>query len=163
MIVTDPAKQNIFLRRRFNSTIPSKHSLKIIVPEILLLCVPRLIKVDETSIKRDNICVVVVDSNDVARGVSDIILTEPGNQNLGFFLKEDGKSEEQVKSAVRCFSHYDPTSNHSSNSVPFCYWKIRDFAYSYSYGRKVIKTEEVSILFFSMEPQSHAGHVLSRL
>nr|GEU43238.1 fatty acid amide hydrolase-like [Tanacetum cinerariifolium] len=47
------------------------------------------------------------------------------------FLKEDGKSEERVESAVRFLPHYDPASNHSSDSSPFRYWKIRDFAYSY--------------------------------
>ncbi|GKC13375.1 fatty acid amide hydrolase-like protein [Tanacetum coccineum] len=40
------------------------------------------------------------------------------------FLKEDGKSEERVESAVRCLPHYDPASNHSSDSTPFRYWKI---------------------------------------
>ncbi|PWA37390.1 amidase [Artemisia annua] len=47
------------------------------------------------------------------------------------FLEEDGKSEERVESAVRCLPHYDPANNHSSDSTPFRYCKIRDFAYSY--------------------------------
>ncbi|KAK9071080.1 hypothetical protein SSX86_009648 [Deinandra increscens subsp. villosa] len=47
------------------------------------------------------------------------------------FLKEDGKSEERVDSAVRCLPQYDADSNHSSDSTPFRYWKIRDYAYSY--------------------------------
>ncbi|KAL4588583.1 hypothetical protein LXL04_001475 [Taraxacum kok-saghyz] len=47
------------------------------------------------------------------------------------FLKEDGKSEERVESAVKCLPQYDPASNHNSASTPFRYWKIRDYAYSY--------------------------------
>ncbi|XP_023764778.1 fatty acid amide hydrolase [Lactuca sativa] len=49
------------------------------------------------------------------------------------FLKEDGKSEDRVESAVECLPQYDPASNsnHSSDSTPFRYWKIRDYAYSY--------------------------------
>ncbi|KAI7745988.1 hypothetical protein M8C21_026852 [Ambrosia artemisiifolia] len=47
------------------------------------------------------------------------------------FLKEDGKAEDRVDSAVRCLHHYDPDSNHGSDSSPFRYWKIRDYAYAY--------------------------------
>ncbi|XP_021988207.1 fatty acid amide hydrolase [Helianthus annuus] len=47
------------------------------------------------------------------------------------FLKEDGKSEDRVDSAIRCLPQYDPDSNHGSDSSPFRYWKIRDYAYSY--------------------------------
>ncbi|GJU71897.1 ribonuclease H-like domain-containing protein, partial [Tanacetum coccineum] len=46
----------------------------------------------------------------------------------GCFFSVDGKSEERVESAVRWLPHYDPASNHSSDSTPFRYWKIRDFA-----------------------------------
>lgn len=53
------------------------------------------------------------------------------------FLKEDGKSEDRVESAVECLPQYDPASNsnHSSDSTPFRYWKIRDYAYSYRSSR----------------------------
>ncbi|KAI3789122.1 hypothetical protein L2E82_01910 [Cichorium intybus] len=47
------------------------------------------------------------------------------------FLKEDGKSEDRVESAVKCLPQYDPASNCNSDSTPFRYWKIRDYAYSY--------------------------------
>ncbi|KAK1417577.1 hypothetical protein QVD17_26706 [Tagetes erecta] len=47
------------------------------------------------------------------------------------FLEEDGKSEDRVDSAVRCLPQYDSDINHSSESSPFRYWKIRDFANSY--------------------------------
>nr|XP_043623689.1 fatty acid amide hydrolase-like [Erigeron canadensis] len=48
------------------------------------------------------------------------------------FLKEDGKSEDRVETATRCLPQYDPANNRSSSdSTTFCYWKIRDYAYSY--------------------------------
>ncbi|XP_071716842.1 fatty acid amide hydrolase-like [Rutidosis leptorrhynchoides] len=47
------------------------------------------------------------------------------------FIKEDAKSEDRVESATRCLPHYDPASHQSSDSTPFRYWKIRNYAYSY--------------------------------
>ncbi|KAD6795362.1 hypothetical protein E3N88_06258 [Mikania micrantha] len=47
------------------------------------------------------------------------------------FLKEDGKPEDRVDSAVRCLPQYNPNSNYNSDLSPFQYWKIRDYAHSY--------------------------------
>ncbi|KAJ0514149.1 putative hydrolase [Helianthus annuus] len=65
------------------------------------------------------------------------------------FLKEDGNSEDRVDSAIRCLPQYDPDSNHGSDSSPFRYWKIRDYAYSY---RQRLTT-----------PSSVAEHVISAI
>ncbi|XP_076904161.1 fatty acid amide hydrolase-like [Bidens hawaiensis] len=65
------------------------------------------------------------------------------------FLKEDGKAEDRVDSAVKCLPHYDSDSNHSSESSPFRYWKIRDYAYSYRHGLAT--------------PSSVAEHVISAI
>ncbi|XP_024979487.1 fatty acid amide hydrolase-like isoform X1 [Cynara cardunculus var. scolymus] len=50
------------------------------------------------------------------------------------FLKEDGRSEDRVESALKCLPQYDSANYHSSDSTPFCYWKIRDYANSYRKG-----------------------------
>ncbi|XP_071685927.1 fatty acid amide hydrolase-like [Rutidosis leptorrhynchoides] len=47
------------------------------------------------------------------------------------FLKEDEKSEDRVEIATRCLPQYDSANNLGSDSTPFRYWKIRDYAYSY--------------------------------
>ncbi|KAI3715905.1 hypothetical protein L6452_22894 [Arctium lappa] len=50
------------------------------------------------------------------------------------FLKEDGRSEDRVESALRCLPQYDSANYYSSDSTPFRYWKIRDYANSYRKG-----------------------------
>lgn len=56
----------------------------------------------------------------------------PQEPELGVvFLNDDGKSADRVESAVKCLPQYDPADNHISDSTPFRYWKIRDYAYSY--------------------------------
>ncbi|XP_057431102.1 fatty acid amide hydrolase [Lotus japonicus] len=51
-------------------------------------------------------------------------------------LDEDGRPEDRVESALKCLLHYDPAETWGNVSVPFRYWKIRDYAYAYR-SRKV--------------------------
>ncbi|CAJ2648864.1 unnamed protein product [Trifolium pratense] len=50
-------------------------------------------------------------------------------------LDEDGKPEDRVKSALNCLPHYDPAKLWENSSAPFQYWKIRDYAYAYQFGK----------------------------
>ncbi|XP_061370840.1 fatty acid amide hydrolase-like, partial [Gastrolobium bilobum] len=51
-------------------------------------------------------------------------------------LDENGRPEDRVESALKCLPHYDPAGFWENSSVPFRYWKIRDYAYAYR-SRKV--------------------------
>ncbi|KAI3767243.1 hypothetical protein L2E82_17332 [Cichorium intybus] len=56
----------------------------------------------------------------------------PQEQNLESFFS---KSEDRVETVVKCLPQYDPATNCNSDSTPFRYWKIRDYAYSYRTSR----------------------------
>ncbi|XP_047949917.1 fatty acid amide hydrolase [Salvia hispanica] len=47
-------------------------------------------------------------------------------------LDEDQRPEERVELALKSLPNYEPAKSLSTDpSSPFCYWKIRDFAYAY--------------------------------
>uniref|UniRef100_A0A7N2MXI0 Amidase domain-containing protein n=2 Tax=Quercus lobata TaxID=97700 RepID=A0A7N2MXI0_QUELO len=50
-------------------------------------------------------------------------------------LKEYGKPEDRVESALKCLPHYDPASRGNVEPASsFRYWKIRDYAHAYRSG-----------------------------
>lgn len=50
-------------------------------------------------------------------------------------LKEFGKPEDRVESALKCLPHYDPASHGNMEPASsFRYWKIRDYAHAYRSG-----------------------------
>ncbi|MED6168892.1 hypothetical protein PIB30_015951 [Stylosanthes scabra] len=57
--------------------------------------------------------------------------TEPGVA----VLDEDGSPAGRVESALKCLPQYDPSKSWEDSSLPFRYWKIRDYAYAYRTGK----------------------------
>ncbi|XP_054801712.1 fatty acid amide hydrolase isoform X2 [Prosopis cineraria] len=50
-------------------------------------------------------------------------------------LDEDGRPDDRVEAALNCLPHYDPAACWGNSSLPFRYWKIRDYAYAYRSGK----------------------------
>ncbi|XP_072060575.1 fatty acid amide hydrolase isoform X3 [Arachis hypogaea] len=57
--------------------------------------------------------------------------TEPGV----VVLDEDGSPASRVESALKCLPQYDPSKSWEDSSLPFRYWKIRDYAHAYRSGK----------------------------
>lgn len=60
-----------------------------------------------------------------------ITCSNPESETGVVLLDEDGKPEERVEIAFKGLPEYDPVKSWNSDSSPFRYWKIRDYAYAY--------------------------------
>jgi len=72
--------------------------------------------------------------------------TEPGV----VVLEEDGRPEDRVVSALKCFPHYAVDEIWENPHASFRYWKIRDYAHAYR-SRKVTPSMVCHILLVSTE------------